>query len=188
MHGFKKYANREKRIRRGANLIPSNGNNGSAKYPLASYIFRKYKKRTHLLITDEVHQYKAADSDRGYAFHRLVCASQRVLALTGTIYGGKASSLFDLLYRISGDVQRAFTDESKTERRRMMRTQWVDKYGILQEVQTTSYDKHGKQTGNAKDRTTIKELPGANPAMLPWILNMSIFINLENMGVALPPL
>ena len=83
MHGFKKYANREKRIRRGSKLIPSNGNNGSAKYPLASYIFRKYKKRTHLLITDEVHQYKAADSDRGYAFHRLVLCLATGLSFDG---------------------------------------------------------------------------------------------------------
>ena len=187
LHGFKKYARREARIRKGHKLIASNGNNGYAKYPLASYIFRKYKKRTHLLIADECHQYKGADSDRGYAFHRLICASQRVLALTGTIYGGKASSLFDLMYRLSPEVQRAFTDESKTERRRMMRTKWVDSYGILQEVQTTSFDKHGKQSGNSKERTQLKELPGASPTMLPWILNRSIFINLENMGVALPP-
>ncbi len=151
---------------------------GYAKYPLATYILNRHKGKIDLLLADECHQFKARDSDRGFAFHRLVSASNRTLGLTGTIYGGKASTVFSLLYRTSPEMKRTYKHNDTAK--------WVGHYGILQEVLTRTYDEHGKQTGNAKSRTTIKELPGGSPAMLPWLLNRSVFVSLSDMGFALP--
>lgn len=85
-----------------------------------------------LLLADEVHQFKAADSDQGYAFYDLVVASRKVLAMTGTIFGGKASSLFHLLYRTSPEVRRAYTDPDRASRSRIRRKEWSEQYGVEQ--------------------------------------------------------
>ena len=151
---------------------------GYAKMPLATYINRRYKRRLDLLLADEVHQFKAGDSDRGYAFHRLVVAAKKTVGLTGTIYGGKASSLFHLLYRL--------VPEMKAEWKHNDVAKWVSRYGIMQEETTTTVDQDGKQTGNKRNKTTVKEMPGGTPDMLPWLLNRSVFMSLSDMGFALP--
>ncbi|MCB8944528.1 MAG: hypothetical protein H6658_12330 [Ardenticatenaceae bacterium] len=162
------------------------GEAGKAKYPLATYIKKRYKKQLDMLIADECHQFKGQDSDRGYAFSRLCTAARKVLLLTGTIYGGKASTLFYLLYRASAEFRHAYTNKEKNGKSRLMLREWVARYGILQEVESTRFDENGKTSGNSKSRTIVKELPGGSPAMLPWLLNNSVFVSLEDMGYALP--
>jgi hypothetical protein len=160
---------------------------GYARWPLADYIRTHYKGQVDLFIADEIHQFKASDSDQGYAFHDLVCAARKTLGLTGTIFGGKASSLFHLLYRLAPEIQRAFTDEEQSGQRRLRWKQWVSTYGVLQEIETSKIDPHsGKLTGNSRSNVRTKELPGASPAMLPWLLNRAVFISLADMGFALP--
>jgi hypothetical protein len=56
---------------------------------LAGYIKKRAKGKLDVFIVDEVHQYKGIDSDQGYAMHHLALAADKVVALTGTIYGGK---------------------------------------------------------------------------------------------------
>ncbi|MGD8586948.1 MAG: hypothetical protein PVJ75_16475, partial [Chloroflexota bacterium] len=160
---------------------------GYARWPLADFIRTHYMGQVDLLIADECHQFKASDSDQGYAFHDLVCAARRTLGLTGTIFGGKASSLFHLLYRLAPEIQRAFTDDERSGQRRLQWKRWVSTYGVLQEIETSKIDPHsGKLTGNSRSNVRTKELPGASPAMLPWLLNRAVFISLADMGFALP--
>jgi len=152
------------------------GNN--ARYPLATYINRKYKRYVDLLIADECHQFKGTDSDRGYAFHRLCVAARKIVLLTGTIYGGKASTLFHLFHRA---IPQMAEEYQKTEVKK-----WVAKYGILQSVETTTFSEEHSGSGNVKSRTTVKELPGGSPSMMYWLLNRGIFVSLRDMGFALP--
>jgi hypothetical protein len=135
-----------------------------------------------LLLVDEVHQYKGIDSDQGYAMHHLAQAAEKVVALTGTIYGGKASSLFYLLFRLAPEMGRAYVDLEATGQRRLRSKDWVLAYGILQRIETITLDEDGRQTANIR----YKELPGGSPAMLPWLLNRSIFLSLGDMGFPLP--
>ena len=74
---------------------------------LTGFNFRQARGRLDLLLVDEVHQYKGIDSDQGYAMHHLAQVADKLVALTGTIYGGKASSLFYLLFRLA-PVRQAF--------------------------------------------------------------------------------
>jgi len=113
-------------------LLGSNGNgNGNSRakvsvterYPIADYIARRYPGFFKLLIADEVHQAKGQSTDQGYAFGALARCCAKTLALTGTIYGGKATSLFFLLYRLLPQVRVEFkwTDAQR----------WAERYGIL---------------------------------------------------------
>ncbi|MCB8986722.1 MAG: N-6 DNA methylase [Ardenticatenaceae bacterium] len=178
---FKQYAWRETRFLNGNPAHTPPENEGYARYPLATYIKRHYKGKLDLLIADECHQYKAADSDRGYAYHRLAVAAQRILNLTGTTYGGKASTLFSLLYRSSSEMRHAYAYEGGDGLKK-----WVEQYGIMQEITEVKYDQNGMETGNNRSKTRVKELPGASPAMLPWLLNRAVFVSLKDMGMALP--
>ena len=167
---------------------------GYGKVPLAGYIKQRSKGQLDLLLVDEVHMYKAIDSDQGYAMHHLALAADKVVALTGTIYGGKASSLFFLLFRLSPEMRQAYVDFDATGSRRLRSRDWVSAYGILQRIETRTLDGacpersrgNGRQTANSRSNVRYKELPGGSPAMLPWLLNRSIFLSLRDMGFPLP--
>lgn len=160
---------------------------GYGKVPLASYI-KKHAQGglLDLLIVDEVHQYKGFDSDQGYAMHHLALAADKVVAMTGTIYGGKASSLFYLLFRLSPEMRQAYVDPEARGQGRVKHKEWTSAYGILQRIETRTLDEDGKQTANSRSNVRYKELPGGSPAMLPWLLNRSVFLSLGDMGFPLP--
>jgi hypothetical protein len=192
---FKLYAQRERAIRaaladgrqplRLAGPLPRD-RHGYAKTPLAGYIKKRAKGRLDLLIIDETHQYKGIDSDQGYAMHHLAQAARKVVALTGTIYGGKASSLFYLLFRLAPEMARHYVNREASGQRRLLSREWVSAYGILQQIETITLDEDGRQTANSRSNIRYKELPGGSPAMLPWLLNRSVFLSLGDMGFPLP--
>ncbi|MBA3530794.1 MAG: methyltransferase [Ardenticatenales bacterium] len=160
---------------------------GYARWPLARYLRAHHAGELDLLLADELHQFAGMDSDQGYAFADLAVAARRVLGLTGTIYGGKASSLFHLLYRLSPEMCRAFTDTEETGQRRLRHKPWVERYGVLQEIETTPVrEADGKLTANPRSTVRVQELPGASPALLPWLLDRAVFLSLADMGFALP--
>jgi hypothetical protein len=51
-------------------------------------------------IADEVHEAKAADTAQGNALGTLAAAVDKTIVLTGTLTGGMASDVFNILYRI----------------------------------------------------------------------------------------
>ncbi|NKQ37557.1 MAG: hypothetical protein HF973_18330 [Chloroflexi bacterium] len=159
---------------------------GYGKVPLAGYIKKVARGRLDLCLVDEQHQYKGDDSDQGYAMHHLALAARKIVGLTGTIYGGKASSIFHLLYRMSPEMTAVYTNPDANGRRRIRSKDWVASYGILQRIETRKLDEDGRQTANSRTNVRYKELPGGSPAMLPWLLNRSVFLSLGDMGFPLP--
>ncbi|MBK9056000.1 MAG: class I SAM-dependent methyltransferase [Chloroflexi bacterium] len=159
---------------------------GYGKVPLSAYIKHRAKGRLDLVLIDEAHQYKGIDSDQGYAMHHLAQSARKVVALTGTVYGGKASSLFHLLFRLSPEMNHVYVDRDETGQRRVKHKEWITSYGILQTIETVTLDEDGKQTANSRSNARMKELPGGSPAMLPWLLNRSVFLSLSDMGFPLP--
>ena len=148
------------------------------KWPLATYIQKQYKGQIDLYLCDEAHEMKGADTDRGFAFARLISASKKVVALTGTIYGGKASSLFHLLYRLS-DVMREQYEHNDVAK-------WCEEFGLLQKIERTTTQVSGIRTGNTRSNARIQEIPGASPSMIKWLIERSIFVTMHDMSIALP--
>ena len=162
------------------------GTNG--RYPLATYIKRHYGagQMIDIAIIDEAHQYKGEGSNRGHAYARIILSSKTYLAMTGTIYGGRVSTLFYLLFRLSKEFRRNWVDFTKEDRQRMMRKQWIDEYGVMQVTETSSEDTSSASTGTKSINRNENEVAGSSPAMLPWLLNRSVFVSLADMGMALP--
>ena len=148
---------------------------------IAEYIKSQCKGAFKLLIGDEMHQFKGKSSDRGIAFHQLVTACKWTISLTGTLFGGKSTSIFWLLHRLNYGVRRdyAFNEEMR----------WARLYGVLETTRKSKKeydDDDGAYTGNRRYRNQTKEQPGISPAIINRLLPNTIFLTLKDLGVDLP--
>lgn len=157
-----------------------NQGNGSRRYAIANYIRKRCRGVFDTAIIDEVHEMKARGSAQGLAAAAVASSARRVIALTGTLYGGYSSTLFYLRYRFSGALKREFSykDEAK----------WVSRYGILERI--TKYE--GEATGDGAHskrreyRVTTVERPGVSPAVLFHLIGDTVFVRLEDVAMDLP--
>ena len=100
------------------------------RYPLSSYIKKRYRGRLAGLIVDELHEYNN-DSGQGDAMAELFGAAKKVIGMTATLINGYSSGIFHLLYRTSAQLMLAdegyrteiLTDKIKTTDRE----DWVQK-------------------------------------------------------------
>jgi hypothetical protein len=157
---------------------------GIRRWSIAEYIKGKASGRFQILVGDEVHEYKAKASDRGIAFHQLAEATTYTLTLTGTYFGGKSTSIFWLLHRLDPGVRDDF--EFHEELR------WASAYGVLESVRKRKAGdelagEDGAFTGNRRYRDRAREIPGISPAIITRLLHNSVFLNLKDLGVELPP-
>ncbi len=153
----------------------------SQRFPIADYIARRHRGFFKLLITDEVHQLKGQSTDQGYAFGALIRACEKTLALTGTLYGGRATSLFFLLHRLSPRVREQFqwSDGQK----------WAERFGILERVTKLSNDDnddYGVYSGKRRRKSFVRELPGISPELVMQLLDSTAFLALADLGFELP--
>ena len=169
----------------GSALYSFGGENGHRRWPIADYISAKAKGFFQMLVADEVHQYKGKASDRGLAFHRLINATRWQLALTGTFYGGKSTSIFWLMHRLRIDrVQQDFPYNGERK--------WAARYGVLETriyggKNAADDDDFGTFNATRRRKVVVQEKPGVSPAILSRIIGNSIFLSLKDLGVALPP-
>jgi superfamily II DNA or RNA helicase len=152
------------------------------RWALADYIRRYLDGFFGLLIGDEVHQYKGKSTDQGKAFDHLVNAMRvGALGLTGTLFGGKSTDLFWLLYRLNPKLRHhyGFSDEKR----------WAEHYGRLEKVTKTEVaEEDGSFSGTTRRYNRAKELPGISPGIVRWVLPTITFLRLPDLGFPLPPL
>ena len=157
---------------------------GPRKYPLADYVKNRMRGYFDLLIVDEAHEHKGRGSAQGVSAGILADACGKSLALSGTLMGGYASTLFHLLYRFSPEIRSEFgrSEESK----------WVQRYGFLE--QSVRHDRNdddptedGSVSRRKSYRNQTKERPGLAPAALFHIIGHSLFLKLSDVASGLPP-
>ncbi len=163
-----------------ARLLDADTRPTTSRYPIAEFIARRHRGIFKLLIADEVHQMKGQSTDQGYALGSLVRACSKTLALTGTIFGGRATSLFFLLHRLSPVVRAQFTWADGQR--------WAERFGILEKVMKRSEgdDGFGTYSGKRRRQTYVRELPGASPELVALLLDSSAFLSLTDLGFQLP--
>ncbi len=157
---------------------------GPRKYPLADYVKNHMRGYFDLLVVDEVHEHKGRGSAQGLSAGILADACGKSLALSGTLMGGYASTLFHLLYRFSPEIRSEFgrSEESK----------WVQRYGFLE--QSVRHDRDpddptedGSVSRRKSYRNQVKERPGLAPGALFHIIGHSLFLKLSDVASGLPP-
>jgi len=152
---------------------------GSVRYPLARYISRRMRGFFDLLIVDEAHEYKAADSAQGLVAGGLAQATGRTLVLTGTLFGGYASTLFYLLWRFLPPFRRHFGYQEVKE--------FVLRYGATDKIQLIPNDERGRSSRRGEVRVSTREAPSVSPLLLHFILPYTVFLKLEDVAEKLPP-
>ena len=149
---------------------------------LARLVQKKFHGFFKVYVADEVHKAQNGRSDVGTADQRLLSATRYSLALTGTLFGGTASSLFYLLYRRVPELRRlyAFSDV----------TRWVDHYGLWERTWDQSKPAegdYGASTNIRRWNVRARELPGIAPAVIRYLLPITMFGNITDLGYELPP-
>jgi len=149
---------------------------------LARLVQHKFRNFFKVYVADETHKAQNGKTDIGVADQRLLSATRYSLALTGTLFGGTASSLFYLLYRRVPEIRRlyAFSDV----------TRWVDHYGLWErqwDQSKPSEGDYGASTNIRRWNLRQRELPGIAPAVIRYLLPITLFGNITDLGYALPP-
>ncbi|MGA2501208.1 MAG: hypothetical protein ABSH20_26005 [Tepidisphaeraceae bacterium] len=149
----------------------------------ADYIHRHMKGVFDYLIGDEVHEEKSETSARANALGALVASCRKVIAMTGTLIGGKAGHVRSLLFRLSPKSLKAenlsWEDDMEFARR----------YGRVDTIVT-------EKTGTADDnrrshgKSTTKrqaEQPGIMPTLYGrHLIGNTIFLSLKDVAADLP--
>jgi hypothetical protein len=168
------------------------------------YIQRKMKGVFDMMIADEVHELAAAESIQGNMFGTIGSACKRVLALTGTLIGGKASDLHAPLWRMSPGLLRdrgfnikpfsggrispiARNERAFVKRYGVMEHQIVKSRGIVDDY---SGRVHRGRSGRRKSyKTSERPRPGISPNLFShFLIARAVFMELSELGPALPTL
>ncbi len=136
---------------------------------------------------DEVHKLKGGVTANGYTLAALLAGAKRALIMTGTLFGGKATDIFFLLYRAGllgiRDVY-SHTDSDGFARQYGM---WKRTFkGNVTAEQAVSYAYNKARLADASQERAI-EIPGINPALVSLLLPVTAFMSIEDLGIQLPP-
>jgi hypothetical protein len=133
-------------------------------------------------IADEVHEAKAADTAQGNALGTLAAAVDKTIVLTGTLTGGMASDVFNILYRIDPARMVAQGHEYGDAGIRS----FTETYGVLETI--TTIDPQENACSKAKVTKRVKERPGASPLLFGrFLMDIGAFVSLEDISANLPP-
>ena len=153
---------------------------GDRVYARARYIGKRLPKWADLFIVDEAHQFRGKASAQAEVYGALAQRSRRVLALTGTLIGGKASECFRLLASMCPSFYDGFTFHD--------RKRFTEIYGRYQVVFETQH--HGEQVGKRSSRRAQgcppKELNGFHPAMMSLFWPSAVFMRITDIKRDLP--
>jgi len=132
-------------------------------------------------IADEVHELKG-DTAQGNALGTLAACAQRTVVLTGTLLGGYADEVFNILFRIHPGrmVQEGFEFGEAGVR------MFTETYGLLEKI--TVIEPEDNSCSEARVTKRVRRRPGASPLLFGrFLMSLGAFISLEDISEALPP-
>jgi len=132
-------------------------------------------------IADEVHELKG-DTAQGNALGTLAACAPRTVVLTGTLLGGYADEVFNILYRVepSKMVKEGFEYGEAGVRT------FTETYGLLEKI--TVIEPADNACSEARVTKRIRRRPGASPLLFGrFLMSLGAFISLEDISEALPP-
>ncbi|HEV2401635.1 MAG TPA: helicase-related protein [Candidatus Sulfotelmatobacter sp.] len=132
-------------------------------------------------IADEVHELKG-DTAQGNALGTLAACAQRTVVLTGTLLGGYADEVFNILFRLEPTkmVKEGFEFGEAGVR------PFTETYGLLEKI--TVIEPADNACSEARVTKRIRRRPGASPLLFGrFLMSLGAFISLEDISEALPP-
>ena len=153
------------------------------KFPMARYIQKQMKGFFDFCVMDEVHKY-AGESAQGLAVARIAAASKKLLALTGTLSNGHASSMWRLGWVfLPGDMKKLGFDYDAI-------SVFKDRYGTKETTFKVSSQEGytGSAMSSAKmHQSAEKETAGLSPALYTDLLcQNAVMLDLCDFSSSLP--
>ena len=131
-------------------------------------------------IADEVHEL-SNDTAQGNALGTLARAVDKIAVLTGTLMGGYADDLFNVLYRLEPHKMVAEGFEWGEPGVRS----FAETYGVLERVTIIAPEENA--CSKAKVTKQVKRKPGASPLLFgKFLMELGAFVSLEDISSELP--
>jgi len=178
------------------------------RYRLDQYLKRMYPNRVYLLVWDEAHEAQHGDTGNGEAFIRMAGIAKKTLAMTGTPFNGRASSLFNLEYALNPRVRERYAwggserlarktagslwrvvASGDSRQRGRAESRWVAQMGVRERVleERPAYDRDtGAYTGTNTYERPYEEAPGISPLLVAELLDHAVYFSLQDLGKWLP--
>jgi superfamily II DNA or RNA helicase len=174
------------------NVIASNGGRGVCNEPLwqATSELRRvaimeYAKKKlpggffDFFVLDEAHEEKG-DSARGIAAGHGSSMAKKSIWLTGTLSGGKPSTLHYILWRTNPSEIKKIADYNEPMKTAL-------NYGVVETIRKGEAESN-KMSRNNKQTVVMKEKPGISPKMLTdYFFDNTVFMKIEDLRADLPP-
>jgi SNF2 family DNA or RNA helicase len=133
-------------------------------------------------IADEVHELKGGDTAQGNALGTLAASAQHIAVLTGTLLGGYADELFNILFRLEASrmLEEGFEYGDAGVQA------FTEIYGLLEKI--TVIEPADNACSEARITTRVRHRPGASPLLFGrFLMSLGAFVSLEDISDALPP-
>jgi hypothetical protein len=145
------------------------------------FVGRYFRDFFDYAIADEVHELKG-DTAQGNALGTLAACARRTVVLTGTLLGGYADEVFNILYRLEPAKMVAEGFEYGEAGVRA----FTETYGLLEKV--TVIEPADNACSEARVTKRVRRRPGASPLLFGrFLMSLGAFISLEDISEALPP-
>ena len=133
-------------------------------------------------IADEVHELKGGDTAQGNALGTLAASARHIAVLTGTLLGGYADELFNILFRLGPS---RMLGEGLEYGESGVRA-FTETYGLLEKI--TVIEPADNACSEARVTTRVRHRPGASPLLFGrFLMSLGAFVSLEDISNALPP-
>jgi len=157
------------------------------RWPPARYIQKRLPGYFDYLIVDEIHEEKGANTLQGGAMGSLAAACRRVIALTGTLIGGKAEDVRTILWRLSPQTLVA---EGFSWRESMA---FNECYGKIERRVTTKDEAPSDSARRGRGRVRSNEYKSVKPGIMPTLfgrhlIGNTVFLALDEVADNLPHL
>lgn len=150
------------------------------RYPLSTYIKRRYKGKVDGLIVDELHEYNN-DSGQGEAMGEIFSAAKKVIGMTATLINGYSSGIFHLLYRTVPHLMQADDKPHRDPER------FNAEYGVVERVYEEPDAEYASNRRTRRRQIQTRQLPGVSPLVYSrFLLEQAAFLTLTDMGKELP--
>ena len=150
------------------------------RFPLSTYIKKKYRGRIDAMLCDELHQFSNA-SGQGDAMGELFGVSKLFVGMTATLINGYSSGLFHLLYRLVPGLM------GRDDKPYHKPAWFDDEYGVTETVYELSEPDYNSNRRAVKRWVRSKQLPGVSPLVYSrFLLEYTSFLSLSDMGKHLP--
>ena len=150
------------------------------RYPLSTYIKKKYRGRIGGLLCDELHEYNNA-SGQGDAMAELYGTAKLFVGMTATLINGYSSGIFHLLYRLTpGLMQKDGKDYQSP-------SDFDTEYGVVENTYEIIDGDYNSNRRTTKRKTKSRKLPGVSPLVYSrFLLEYASFLSLTDMNKDLP--